>query len=156
VQNSFCGQVLCSWATVCKTVRCPRWLPLRPVVSVCEYVGYCGQTVGWIKMTRGIEVGLIPGLIVLDGDPAPPPQKGYDPLMSVVAKWLDGLRCHLVWRYMPRPSRLCVIDENPDPPAPSKKRTQPPISAHVYCGQTAGWIKMSLGTKVGLAQATLC
>ena len=26
----------------------------------------------------------------------------------------------------------------------------PPISAHVYCGQTAAWIKMPLGTKVGL------
>jgi len=28
--------------------------------------------------------------------------------MSVVAKRLDGLRCHLVWRYRPRPRRLCV------------------------------------------------
>ena len=34
---------------------------------------YCGQTVGWIKMSLGMEVGLGPGDIVLDGDPAPPP-----------------------------------------------------------------------------------
>jgi len=28
---------------------------------------------------------------------------------------------------------------------------QPPqFSAHVYCGQTAGWMKMPLGTKAGL------
>jgi len=33
-----------------------------------------------------------------------------------------------------------------------KKGTEPPpqFSAHVYCGQTAGWIKMTLGTEVGL------
>jgi len=38
---------------------------------------YCGQTVGWIKMKLGTEVGLGPGHIVLDGDPAPPPPKGH-------------------------------------------------------------------------------
>jgi len=32
---------------------------------------YCGQTVGWIKMKLGTEVGRGPGHIVLDGDPAP-------------------------------------------------------------------------------------
>jgi len=35
---------------------------------------YCGQTVGWIKMPFGIEVGLDPGDIVLDGPKGP--QKG--------------------------------------------------------------------------------
>ena len=30
----------------------------------------------WIKMPLGMEVGLGPGDFVLDGDPAPPPQKG--------------------------------------------------------------------------------
>jgi len=36
-------------------------------------------------------------------DPAPPPPKGHSPPnfrpMSVVAKWLDGLRYDLVWWY---------------------------------------------------------
>jgi len=45
-----------------------------PVLSVM--LVYCGQTVGWIKMKLGTQVGLGPGHIVLDGDPAPPPQKG--------------------------------------------------------------------------------
>ena len=27
---------------------------------------------------------------------------------------------------------------------------QPPLSAHLRCGQTAGWIKMPLGTEVSL------
>ena len=40
---------------------------------------HCGQTVGRIKMKLGLQVGLGPGHIVLDGDPAPPPQRGTAP-----------------------------------------------------------------------------
>ena len=55
-------------------------------------------------MPLSIEVGLGPGHIVLDGDLAPLPKKGAETPspkfwpMSVVAKRLDGSRCHLVWR----------------------------------------------------------
>ena len=59
-----------------------------------------GRTAGWIKMPLGREVGLSPGHIVLDGDPAPP-QKGTAPnfrFMPAVAKQLDGSRCHLAGR----------------------------------------------------------
>ena len=65
------------WANVCKT--------LRPMLSVCclfcpvlslTFV-HCGQTVGRIKMKFGMQVGLVPRHIVLDGDPAPPPPKGH-------------------------------------------------------------------------------
>jgi len=45
-----------------------------PVLSVT--LVYCGQTVERIKMKLGTQVGLGPGHIVLDGDPAPPPPKG--------------------------------------------------------------------------------
>jgi len=62
---------------------------------------YCGQRPGWIKM-HDTEVHLGLGHIVLDGDPAPPPKKGAQPPnfrpMSVVAKRLDGSRCHLARR----------------------------------------------------------
>ena len=34
---------------------------------------YYGQMVGWIGMPLGTEIGLGPGDIVLDGDPAPAP-----------------------------------------------------------------------------------
>jgi len=34
---------------------------------------------GWINMPLGTEVGLGPGHIVLNGDPAPPTQKGAEP-----------------------------------------------------------------------------
>ena len=49
-------------------------------LSVCLSVlsatmAYCGQMVGWIKMKLGVVVGLGPGHIVLDWDPAPSPQK---------------------------------------------------------------------------------
>jgi len=63
-------------------------------------------------MPLGMEVGLGPGLIVLDGDPAPSPQKGGQP---------------------------------------------PPLlfSAHIYCDQTAGWIKVLLGMDVGLTPSDI-
>jgi len=40
---------------------------------------YCGQTVGWIKMKLGMEVGLGPGHILLDRDPAllPSSKRGH-------------------------------------------------------------------------------
>jgi len=64
-----------------------------PVLSVT--LVYCGQTVGWIKMPPGMEVGLGSCHIVLDEDPAP--LKGHTlnfRLMYVVAKRLDGSKCH--------------------------------------------------------------
>jgi len=57
-------------------------------------------------MRLGREVGFDPSDIVLDGNPAPPSQKGAE---------------------LPPPKK----------------------SAHVYCGQTARWIKMAHGMKVG-------
>jgi len=54
------------------------------VCPVCLSVSlvYCGQIVGWINMKVGMKVGLGPGDIVLDGDPAPPPQKRHSPQFS--------------------------------------------------------------------------
>jgi len=43
-----------------------------------------------------------------------------------------------------------VLDGDPVP-LPKKGAEAPKFSAHVYCGQTAGWIKMILGTEVRLA-----
>jgi len=37
-----------------------------------------------------------------------------------------------------------------DPVRFPKRRRSPQFSAHVYCGQTAGWIKIALGMEVGL------
>jgi len=79
-----------------QTVVCPLCLSVLSATLV-----YCGQTVEWIKMKLGMRVGLGHGHIVLDGNPAPLAHRGTAPNfqpISVVAKWLDGLRCHLVWR----------------------------------------------------------
>ena len=52
-----------------------------------------------------------------------------------------------------------VLDGDPAPASPKKMGTQLPLpetgaepqfSAHIYCGQTAPWIKMPLGMEVGL------
>ena len=43
--------------------------------------------------------------------------------------------------------RYIVLDGDP---APLKGSQPPHFSAHVYCGQTAGWIRMQLGVDVGL------
>jgi len=74
-----------------------RYLSVLSVTLV-----HCGQKVGWMKMKLRVEVGLGPGHIVLDGVPAPLPKRlrtasNFQP-MSIVAKRLDGLRCHLVRR----------------------------------------------------------
>jgi len=59
-------------------------------------------------MKLSIEVGLVPGHIVLDRDPAPSP-----------------------------------------------KMAHPQFSAHICCGQVAGWIKMPLGRELGLDQSNI-
>ena len=70
-------------------------------------------------MPLGVEVGLGQGRIVLDGDPAPPMERG------TVAPHFRNLQTQAL------PASVY-------------------IAAHVCCGQTAGWIKMPLGTEVGL------
>ena len=71
-------------------VRC------QSVYPVCLFMTlvYYGQTVGWIKMKHGTEVGLGPNRIVLDGDPAHPPQRGtapqiFGPCLLCPNGWLD-------------------------------------------------------------------
>jgi len=86
---------------------------------------YCGQTVRWIKMELGTEVGLGPSHIVLDEDPAPPPEKGHNPQFS--ATWYGG---------RPRPRRHCVRWETRSPEKVGG--TAPPILAHVLWPK--GWM----------------
>jgi len=82
--------------------------PVCPVLSVT--LVYCGQTVGRIKMKPGMQVGLGPGYIVLDGGPAPLPKKGAElpPQFSAhVAKRMDGSRWHLAQRWALVQGTLC-------------------------------------------------
>jgi len=66
--------------------RCLSCLSVLSVTLV-----YCGQTVGWIKMKLGKQVGLGPDHIVLDGDPAYLPQRGTaPPIFGPYLLWLNG------------------------------------------------------------------
>jgi len=49
--------------------------PLSVLSCLSVTLVYCGQTVVWIKILLGMEVGLGKGHIMLDGYPAPPPKK---------------------------------------------------------------------------------
>ena len=78
-------------------------------------------------MKLGKQVGLGPGQIVLDGDPAPPPPKGHSPQFSVhicygqMAAWIKmslGMELGL------GPGDF-LLDGDPAPP--SAKGAQPPI-----------------------------
>ena len=42
-----------------------------------------------------------------------------------------------------------IVLDRESSPSP-KNGSQPQFLAHVYCGQTADWMKMPLGTEVGL------
>ena len=84
--------LFCFWATVCKTVRPTLSDRCQSVLSVCN-VGVLWPN-GWTDQdeTWHAGIGLGPGHIVLDRDPAPPPKKAkrdtapnFRP-MSIVAK----------------------------------------------------------------------
>jgi len=78
---------------------------------------HCGQTVGWIKMSLGTEVGLCPGAVVLDWDP-PPPKGGTTPHFSTHVYCGQAAR----WIIMPLSREVelgpgdIVLDGDPAPP----------------------------------------
>ena len=97
-------------------------------------------------MALGKEVGLSPGDFVLDGDPAP--SAIFGPFLLRPNGWMHQ---DSTWY-----GGIGLISEDPAP-LPKGGRA-PNFSAHVYCGQTAAWITVPLGTEEGLipSQATLC
>jgi len=97
-------------------------------------------------MKLGTQVGVGPGHIVLDGDPATLPERAGAPQFSAHI-------CHVqipAWIRMTLGRELnlspgdYVLDRDQAPP---KKAAEPPsqFSAYFYCGQTAGCIKLSSG-----------
>ena len=132
------------WATVCKTVR--PMLSDRCLVCLSVTLVYCGQTVGWIKTKLGKQAGLGPGHIVLDGTSYPSPKGEQRPILGTYLLCPNGYIDKYATWYGSRPQhkRHCV-KWGPRSPS-SEKGPSPPISAHVCCSQTAGWMKMALGT----------
>jgi len=148
-------------------------------------------------MNLGMQVGLGPGHVVLDGTQLPFPKRGrsppiFDPYLLWINGWMDQDNTWQRARPQPRqdfvrwgPSSSppkgsrspifgpCLLwpdgcmdqDEpwhggrsRPRPhcarwgqlPLPKRGRS-PQFSAHICCGQMAGWIKMPLGTEVGFS-----
>jgi len=133
------------WATVCKPVRslsdrCPVCLSCLSWSCLSVTLVYCGQTIGWIKMKLGMDVGLGPGHIVLDGYPAPPLPKGHSsPIFCPCLLWRNG-RMHQDTTWYGGiglgPDDI-VLDGDSAPP---KKGHCPQLSTHVYCGQTVAYL----------------
>ena len=88
----------------------------------------CGQTDTWIKMPLGGQVGLGPGHIVLDGDPAPH-RKGAQqppPLFRPCLLWPNGLMDQYASWYGGRPlPRPHCVRWGPSSPIPRKGQQSP-------------------------------
>jgi len=117
-----------------------------------------------MKLVLGMVVGLSPGDVVLDGDPAPSPKRGRSPSPQFSVHLYCGqtagcLKMPLGMEIGLSPGDF-VLDGDPAPPPFPKTRRSPAadplILAHVYCGQRAGWIKMALGMEVGLGPVHIC
>jgi len=118
--------------SVCLSV----YLSVLSVMLVC-----CGQTVWWIKMKLGMQGGLGPDHIVLEGDWAPLPQRG------TAAQIFAHICCGQMagWIKMPlgrevglSPSNI-VLDEDPAPL--SKKVGIAPIFGPVLLWPN-GWMDL--------------
>ena len=112
----------------------------------------CGQMAGWIKMSLGMEIGLDPGHIVLNGDPALPQKEHSPPFSSHVCcgQTVGWIKMPLGMEVDLGPGHF-VLGVDPAPP----KEHSPQFLAHACCGRTAGWIRMPLGTEVGLSQGNI-
>ena len=136
--------------------QCVRGEPARlPQKGTSPIFGHicCGKMTGWIKMPLGKEVGLDPGNIALNGDPAPPPPKRGQspPIFGPCLLWPNGWWCQFVRMWASAQATLCYIW----PSSPQEKGDSPQFSAHVYCGQTAGCIRITIGTEAGLSPGNI-
>ena len=125
--------------------------PKRGRIPQFSAHGYCGQTAGRIKMALGMEVGPGPVHIVLDGDIVPLPQKGgrAPPIFGPSLLWPNGWMHQGATWYGGRLSLGDCVRWGRSLLS-QKERSPTQFSAHVYCGQTAAWIKMPLSTAVDL------
>jgi len=113
---------------------------------------YCAQTAACIRMPLGMEVSLSPGDFVFDGDPAPSPKSVRIP-SPILGPWPNGWMDQHGTLHGGGPwSKPHCASWGTQLPS-SKKGTCPPskFSAHFYCRQAAGCIKMPLGMEVGLS-----
>jgi len=84
--------------------------------------------------------------------PSSPVQRGttlnFRPI-SVVTKWRSALFKTPLGIEVYATTRRLLLHMDPHSPPQIGPGGVPQFSAHVYCGQTAGWIKMPVGMEVG-------
>ena len=108
---------------------------------------------GWMDQ-NSTWYGRRPGprrLCVRRGPSSPLPKRGQSPtIFGPCLLWPNGgMDQGGTWRGGGLGPGHIVLDGERGPSSPPPTRGQSPqFLAHVYCGQTAGWIKMPLGTKV--------
>jgi len=97
-------------------------------------------------MALGMEVGLGPVHIVLDGDTAPLPKKGLSPqIFGPCLLWPNGcMDQDATWHE----DVFIVFDVDPTTPRKKGTPTTTQFLAHVCCGQMSGWMKMPLRMEV--------
>ena len=72
----------------------------------------------------------------------------YSHIQSRRNCWQPPFYTSVIWLHVCYSLDWLIVLKTGRSPPPKKK-----ISAHVYCGQTAGWIKMALGIEVGLMRS---
>jgi len=84
------------------------------------------------------------------GPSSPSPKGAHPPIVGPYLLQPNGCMDQDVTCYggRPRPRRLCVTWKIG---SPLPKKGGPKFSAHVYYGETAGWMKLVLGMEVGLS-----
>jgi len=131
--------------------HCVRWGPNSPQKGPSpQFLAHvrCGQTAGWIKMPLSTEVGL--GHSCSMGTQLLLHKGAQLPIFSQCLLWPNGWMDQdaIWWGGRPRPRQH--VRWGPRSPSPKRGHSSPQFLAHVFCGQTARWIKTPLGTEVSL------
>ena len=143
--------------TATEKLPSPRRVRFLLVAHVKTATDRCDRRPASVKtdnLQRGtVEAGrVMPCTQELDGDPAPlPPKRGEapSPIFGPFLPWPNGgMHQDATWDGgRPQPRRPCVRWGTNTLP---KRGQSPQFWAHVYCGQTAAWIKTAHGREVGL------
>jgi len=125
-----------------------------PILGPCLL--WPGQTAQWIKMPHDLEVGLGPGHIVLDGDPASHPKNWAQPpfLANVCCGQMAG------WINMPLSTEVGLGPSHTvlhGDPAPRPRRGTPPnFRPMSVVVKLLGGSRCHLVRRYASVQATLC
>jgi len=147
--------------------HCVRWRPSYPLPKrgpspppQFSAHAHCGQRAERIKTALGMEVGLGPGHIVLDGDPAPSPKRGWtrspSPIFGPFLLWPNGwMHQDATWYGGRSQPGDFVLDGDPAP-LPRKRAKPPNFRPMSIVAKRLSGSRWHLAWRWALVQATLC